>query len=69
MVCENADSKRLESIYAKIIVIVVIVRIYLILNKLKYYDSNGSLPDRTTPAVFASAIKSLPKNSAYAIFL
>jgi hypothetical protein len=65
----NEDSKRLESIYAKIIVTVVIVRICLILNKLKYYDPNGALPDRTTPAVFDIAVKSLPQNSAYAIFL
>jgi hypothetical protein len=54
--------------FIKNIVIVVIVRICLILNKLKYYDSNGGLPDRTTPAVVDIAVKSLPQNSAYAIF-
>jgi hypothetical protein len=67
-VARNADSKRLESIYAKNIVIVIITIICLIPSKLKYDETNDDPPNRTSPDVFDIALKSLVQNSAPVIF-
>ena len=60
----NEDSKRLESIYAKNIVIVIIAIICLISSKLKYDETNDDPPNRTSPDVFDIAVISVPQNSA-----
>ena len=60
----NTVSIHTENIYAKNIVIVVIIIICLIPSKLKYDDTNDGLLDRTIPAVFDIAVKSVPQNSA-----
>jgi hypothetical protein len=67
-VAGNEDSKRLESIYAKNIVFVIITIICLIPSKLKYDKTNDDPPNRTSPAVIDIAVKSLVQNSAPAIF-
>ena len=64
----NEDSKRLESIYAKNIVIVIIAIICLISSKLKYDETNDDPPNRTSPDVFDIAVQSLVQNSAPVIF-
>jgi hypothetical protein len=64
----NEDSKRLESIYAKNIVIVIITIICLIPSKLKYDKTNDDPPNRTSPDVFDIAVQSLVQNSAPVIF-
>jgi predicted secreted protein len=54
--------------FIKNIVIVIIIIIFSLKQQVENDDTNDGLPDRTTPAVFDIAVKSLTQNSAEAVF-